>query len=123
MSTVSLTLDAIYALAHDTMTAIGCDATNAAALADAGAPDSWRRFLQWHEANLEYANAAALKQRSLLHWDQDDPYDFTGTHSLLPGGNTRIVRELAKDVPIVYGCQAKAVRYSVADGVEVENAP
>ena len=25
--------------------------------------------------------------------DQDDPYDFTGTHSLLPGGNTRIVRQ------------------------------
>ena len=80
-----------------------------------------RSLLNWHLANLEYANAAELKQLSLLHWDQDDPYDFTGTHSLLPGGNTRIVRELAKDVPIVYGCQAKAVRYSVADGVEVES--
>ena len=34
MTTVSLTLDEIYALAHDTMTANGCDAANAAALAD-----------------------------------------------------------------------------------------
>ena len=34
MSTVSLTLDEIYALAHDTMVANGCDDTNASALAD-----------------------------------------------------------------------------------------
>ena len=34
MSTVSMSLDAIYALAHDTMTANGCDEANAAALAD-----------------------------------------------------------------------------------------
>ena len=79
-----------------------------------------RSLLNWHHANLEYANAAELNQLSLLHWDQDDPFDFTGTHSLLPGGNFRIVRELAKDVPIVYSAKAKVVRHTVADGVEIE---
>ena len=34
MSTVSMSLDAIYALAHDTMIANGCNEANAAALAD-----------------------------------------------------------------------------------------
>ena len=34
MGTTSLTLDDIYALAHDAMTANGCDDANAAALAD-----------------------------------------------------------------------------------------
>ena len=34
MSTTDLTLDEIHALAHDAMTANGCDAANAGALAD-----------------------------------------------------------------------------------------
>ena len=42
------------------------------ALKDAAAPKSWRRFLQWHEANLEYANATSLSNLSCRFWDQDD---------------------------------------------------
>ena len=34
MATVALTLEEIYALAHDTMTANGCNDENASALAD-----------------------------------------------------------------------------------------
>jgi lysine-specific histone demethylase 1 len=59
-----------------------------------------RRILDWHMANLEFANAAPLNCLSLKNWDQgkknyrkscknydiffahfsDDEYEFTGCH-------------------------------------------
>ena len=56
----------------------------------------------WHVANLEFANAARADDLSLRYWDQDDPYDFTGEHVVIPGGNSRFVEALAKDVKIWY---------------------
>ncbi|KAJ3627670.1 hypothetical protein MTP99_015031 [Tenebrio molitor] len=50
-----------------------------------------RQILDWHFANLEFANATPLSNLSLKHWDQDDDFEFTGNHltgSLLKcGGN------------------------------------
>ena len=40
-----------------------------------------RQILDWHFANLEFANAAPLDKLSLRHWDQDDDFEFTGLHS------------------------------------------
>lgn len=37
-----------------------------------------RQILDWHFANLEFANAAPLDKLSLRHWDQDDDFEFTG---------------------------------------------
>ncbi len=37
-----------------------------------------RQILDWHFANLEFANAAPLDKLSLKHWDQDDDFEFTG---------------------------------------------
>lgn len=34
-----------------------------------------RQILDWHFANLEFANATPLKNLSLKHWDQDDDYE------------------------------------------------
>lgn len=54
-----------------------------------------RRILDWHMANLEFANAAPLNCLSLKYWDQgnhkkmreemlrlfsDDEFEFTGCH-------------------------------------------
>ncbi len=39
-----------------------------------------RQVLDWHFANLEFANATPLSLLSLKHWDQDDEYEFTGHH-------------------------------------------
>ena len=39
-----------------------------------------RQILDWHFANLEFANASQLRTLSLRHWDQDDDFEFTGTH-------------------------------------------
>lgn len=39
-----------------------------------------RQILDWHFANLEFANATPLDNLSLKHWDQDDDFEFTGNH-------------------------------------------
>lgn len=39
-----------------------------------------RQILDWHFANLEFANATPLANLSLKHWDQDDDFEFTGPH-------------------------------------------
>ena len=39
-----------------------------------------RQILDWHFANLEFANATPLTSLSLKHWDQDDDFEFTGSH-------------------------------------------
>lgn len=36
--------------------------------------------MDWHFANLEFANATPLSNLSLKHWDQDDDFEFTGNH-------------------------------------------
>ena len=44
-----------------------------------------RLLLDWHCANLEFANAATLEALSMRSWDQDDPHEMLGAHVLLPG--------------------------------------
>ena len=39
-----------------------------------------RQVLDWHFANLEFANATPLTTLSLKHWDQDDDFEFSGSH-------------------------------------------
>ena len=39
-----------------------------------------RQILDWHFANLEFANATPLTALSLKHWDQDDDFEFSGSH-------------------------------------------
>lgn len=40
-----------------------------------------RQILDWHFANLEFANATPLNNLSLKHWDQDDDFEFIGSHT------------------------------------------
>ncbi|KAG5673257.1 hypothetical protein PVAND_003320 [Polypedilum vanderplanki] len=40
-----------------------------------------RAILDWHLANLEFANATPLQNLSLKHWDQDDDFEFIGHHT------------------------------------------
>ncbi|XP_074030425.1 lysine-specific histone demethylase 1A isoform X2 [Leptinotarsa decemlineata] len=51
-----------------------------------------RQILDWHFANLEFANATPLSNLSLKHWDQDDDFEFTGNH--LTDQDFRGAREL-----------------------------
>ena len=77
-----------------------------------------RRLLDWHLANLEYANAGCLMDLSATHWDQDDPYEMGGDHCFLAGGNSRLIKALCEGLPIFYGKTVDAVRYG-SEGVEV----
>ena len=49
-------------------------------LSDYYLSNSDRQVLDWHFANLEFANATPLSQLSLKYWDQDDDFEFTGSH-------------------------------------------
>lgn len=52
------------------------------------------RLLNWHHANLEYANAAPVSQLSLSGHDQDTGNEFEGAHSEVIGGYTQLPRGL-----------------------------
>lgn len=91
-----------------------------------------RQVLDWHFANLEFANAAPLDKLSLKHWDQDDDFEFTGQHSSLrhpssltplpsplPGahlalreGYDQLPLSLAKGLDIRLNTEVTSVHYS-----------
>ncbi|CAM8997475.1 unnamed protein product [Rhodiola kirilowii] len=77
-----------------------------------------RMLLNWHLANLEYANASPMDHLSMAYWDQDDPYEMGGDHCFIPGGNERFVKALAEDLPIFYDRTVESISYG-ADGVAV----
>ena len=52
------------------------------------------RLINWHYANLEYANATNVDKLSLGSWDQDDGNEFRGAHAMLIGGYTQLPRGL-----------------------------
>ncbi|KAK8968971.1 hypothetical protein KSP40_PGU012336 [Platanthera guangdongensis] len=81
-------------------------------------PAEERMLLDWHLANLEYANAASLSDLSLAFWDQDDPYEMGGDHCFIPGGNEHFIRALADGIPIFYGKKVNRIQYG-CDGVMV----
>ena len=44
-----------------------------------------KQLLNWHLANLEYANGVRLEDLSLAYWDDDDPWEYRGrTHYCQP---------------------------------------
>ncbi|XP_077254061.1 LSD1-like2 isoform X2 [Tasmannia lanceolata] len=77
-----------------------------------------RQLIDWHLANLEYANAGSLSNLSLAYWDQDDPYEMGGDHCLLAGGNGRLINAMCEGVPIFYGKTVDTIKYG-SEGVEV----
>ncbi|KAI9679989.1 MAG: hypothetical protein M1817_005004 [Caeruleum heppii] len=52
------------------------------------------RLLNWHYANLEYANAANVRDLSLAGWDQDTGNEFEGEHAQVVGGYLQVPRGL-----------------------------
>ncbi|KAI9812419.1 MAG: hypothetical protein M1827_004650 [Pycnora praestabilis] len=50
------------------------------------------RLLNWHYANLEYANAVNVDQLSLGGWDQDIGNEFEGEHAEIIGGYLQVPR-------------------------------
>ncbi|KAL8915413.1 MAG: hypothetical protein Q9172_006882 [Xanthocarpia lactea] len=48
------------------------------------------RLINWHYANLEYANAVNLSKLSLSGWDQDTGNEFEGQHAQVVGGYQQV---------------------------------
>lgn len=52
------------------------------------------RLLNWHYANLEYANAINTSKLSLGGWDQDIGNEFEGSHAQMIGGYQQLPRAI-----------------------------
>uniref|UniRef100_A0A673ML16 Lysine-specific histone demethylase n=1 Tax=Sinocyclocheilus rhinocerous TaxID=307959 RepID=A0A673ML16_9TELE len=77
-----------------------------------------RQILDWHFANLEFANATPLSTLSLKHWDQDDDFEFTGSHLTVRNGYSCVPVALAEGLDIKLNTAVRQVRYT-SSGCEV----
>ncbi|XP_066253757.1 lysine-specific histone demethylase 1A [Euwallacea similis] len=77
-----------------------------------------RQILDWHFANLEFANATPLSNLSLKHWDQDDDFEFTGNHLTVRNGYSCVPVALAEGLDIKLNAAVRKVEYN-DQGVEV----
>ena len=57
-----------------------------------------RQILDWHFANLEFANASPLNYLSLKHWDQDDDFEFQGSHMTVQNGYSCVTMAMADEL-------------------------
>jgi len=77
-----------------------------------------RQIIDWHFANLEFANATPLTNLSLKHWDQDDGFAFTGSHLTVRNGYSCVPVALSEGLDIKLNTAVRQVRYTQS-GVEV----
>ncbi|KAE9979755.1 hypothetical protein EG328_000693 [Venturia inaequalis] len=72
------------------------------------------RLMNWHHANLEYANAANVNQLSLGGWDQDIGNEFEGEHCEVVGGYTQVPRGLwqyPQQLDVRFNHAIKTIKY------------
>ncbi|KAI9828677.1 MAG: hypothetical protein M1832_001780 [Thelocarpon impressellum] len=75
------------------------------------------RLLNWHYANLEYANAANVGDLSLGGWDQDIGNEFEGEHAEIVGGYMQVPRGIWQSpfpLDVRTRRAVEAIRYGVA---------
>lgn len=77
-----------------------------------------RQILDWHFANLEFANATPLNTLSLKHWDQDDDFEFIGSHTTVKNGYSCLPIALTNGLDIRVNTAVKNIKYH-SNGVEV----
>lgn len=70
------------------------------------------QLFHWHQANLEYGNAAYLNHLSLHHWDMDDGHEFSGNHSMIKGGMAQIPELIAQrgQFNIEFNCAVESIK-------------
>ena len=70
-----------------------------------------RQIIDWHFANLEFANATPLNNLSLKHWDQDDGFAFTGPHLTVRNGYSCVPVALSDGLDIKLNTAVRQIRY------------
>ncbi|KAF2199650.1 hypothetical protein GQ43DRAFT_419837 [Delitschia confertaspora ATCC 74209] len=76
------------------------------------------RLLNWHHANLEYANAANVNQLSLSGWDQDIGNEWDGEHTEIIGGYQQVPRGLwqcPSPLDVHFGSVIKRICYDLTE--------
>ena len=76
------------------------------------------RLMNWHFANLEYANAANIDKLSLVGWDQDIGNEFEGEHAQVVGGYQQVPRALWRypdPLDVRTNKAIKAIHYDAVD--------
>lgn len=77
------------------------------------------RLINWHYANLEYANAANVGKLSLGGWDQDIGNEFEGEHAQLIGGYIQVPRgiwQYPSKLDVRTYKAVKEIAYTPSDG-------
>merc|ERR1711971_1237894 len=69
-----------------------------------------RQIIDWHFANLEFANATPLSNLSLKHWDQDDGFAFTGSHLTVRNGYSCVPVALSEGLDIKLNTAVRQIR-------------
>jgi lysine-specific histone demethylase 1 len=70
-----------------------------------------RQIIDWHFANLEFANATPLTNLSLKHWDQDDGFAFTGSHLTVRNGYSCVPVALSEGLDIKLNTATRQIRF------------
>ncbi|KAL3102688.1 hypothetical protein niasHT_027776 [Heterodera trifolii] len=78
-----------------------------------------KRILDFHLANLEYAIGAPLDKVAMKDWDQDDPYEFGGSHMTVKEGLGYLVGRLCNDLKVHYDHAVDRIEYN-ENGVSVK---
>lgn len=76
------------------------------------------RLLNWHYADLEYANSAMVNRLSLGGHDQDSGNEFEGRHSEVVGGYTQVPRGLMclpNKLDVRFKSAVKHIKYAADD--------
>ena len=73
-----------------------------------------RQILDWHFANLEFANATPLMNLSLKHWDQDDDFEFAGNHLTVRNGYSCLPSSLSEGLDIRLNKAVQKVTYKTS---------
>lgn len=76
------------------------------------------RLLNWHFANLEYANAVNVGKLSLGGWDQDIGNEFEGEHAQVIGGYQQVPRAIWQyptKLDVRTKCAINGITYSTGE--------
>jgi lysine-specific histone demethylase 1 len=79
-----------------------------------------KSVIDWHVANLEFANATTLNTLSLEHWDQDDANEFTGEHLTVRDGFGTVPKALSTGLDVKMEVRVTNVAVSPEGGATVK---
>lgn len=73
------------------------------------------RLMNWHHANMEYANASNVNDLNLAEWDQDNGHEFEGKHCHIIGGYSQVPRGLMlspEPLDVRLGTTVEQIKYN-----------